>query len=229
MNRHGLVAGATGTGKTKTLHRWPSNSSSRVSRSSSPTSRVTSRAWPAPAWRTTKITARSDIGEVDAHGIRGRVLLPSRGRARIPIRASVSMFGPTLLSKCLGFNDYPESSLGLLHYAFQGPGLDTIEDLRACHLLPHLRGGKADPRTSAGCRRRRLVSSCATGQLLRPGADAFSGCRSTTPPTAPPHRTGWAGTGVDARAARRADRPQLFLHLPHVAARGPLPRPARGR
>lgn len=49
LNRHGLVAGATGTGKTKTLHSC-SPSSSRVpgSPSSSPISRATCRVWPFP-------------------------------------------------------------------------------------------------------------------------------------------------------------------------------------
>ena len=41
LNRHGLIAGATGTGKTKTLQLWPANSRRPASPSSSPTSRAT--------------------------------------------------------------------------------------------------------------------------------------------------------------------------------------------
>ena len=49
MNRHGLVAGATGTGKTVTLHMMAEQlSDRRASRCSSPTSRATSPGSPRP-------------------------------------------------------------------------------------------------------------------------------------------------------------------------------------
>ncbi|EAX0569028.1 DUF853 family protein, partial [Salmonella enterica] len=50
----------------------------------------------------------------------------------IPIRATITSFGPTLLSKVLGLNDTQESSLGLVfHYADKnGLALLDIKDLR---------------------------------------------------------------------------------------------------
>ena len=51
----------------------------------------------------------------------------------IPLRVTMSAFGPTLLSKVLGLNDTQESSLGLVfHYADQaGLPLLDLADLRA--------------------------------------------------------------------------------------------------
>jgi hypothetical protein len=143
------------------------------------------------------------------------------------------MFGPTLLSKVLGLNETQESSLGLVfHYAdSKGLWLDTIEDLRAV-VSAFLTSdeGKAELKELGG------LSSATAGVILRElinfsdqGADAFFGLpefdTSDLLRTAP----GRPGTRVDARAARRAGPTATLLHLPHVAARRPLPRPARGR
>ncbi len=51
----------------------------------------------------------------------------------MPLRATMSSFGPTLLSKVLNLNDVQESSLGLVfHYAdTQGLPLLDLKDLRA--------------------------------------------------------------------------------------------------
>ena len=60
----------------------------------------------------------------------------------IPVRASVSTFGPTLLSKVLGLNETQESSLGLVfHYAdTKGLWLDTSPTCaRSCSSSPATR------------------------------------------------------------------------------------------
>jgi len=54
VNRHGLIAGATGTGKTTTLQASPSSCPRPACRSSWPTSRVICPAWPSPARRAAK-------------------------------------------------------------------------------------------------------------------------------------------------------------------------------
>src|SRR6185369_8155614 len=96
----------------------------------------------------------------------------------IPVRASVSTFGPTLLSKVLGLNETQESSLGLVfHYAdTKGLWLDTIADLRAVVQFLTSDEGKADLKDLGG------LSSATAGVILREliafsdqGAEAFFG------------------------------------------------------
>ena len=96
----------------------------------------------------------------------------------IPIRATITSFGPTLLSKVLGLNDTQESSLGLVfHYADKnGLALLDLKDLRA--VITHLTSdeGKADLKDLGG------LSSATAGVILRElitfedqGADDFFG------------------------------------------------------
>ncbi|CAN5599554.1 hypothetical protein BH23ACT6_BH23ACT6_16950 [soil metagenome] len=56
----------------------------------------------------------------------------------VPIRATISAFGPVLLSKVLGLNDTQKSSLGLVfHYADKhGLALLDLKDLKA--VVQHL-------------------------------------------------------------------------------------------
>ena len=180
LNRHGLVAGATGTGKTKTLQLMAEQLSgqgvpvfladikgdlSGMATPGEPSERVTARAqdvgqdW-APTAYPTEFLSLGGLGE------------------GIPIRATVTSFGPTLLAKVLGLNETQESSLGLVfHYADKnGLALLDIKDLRA--VISHLTSdeGKADLKALGG------LSSATAGVILRElitfsdqGADAFFG------------------------------------------------------
>ncbi|MFE0510812.1 helicase HerA-like domain-containing protein [Streptomyces sp. NPDC058964] len=135
LNRHGLVAGATGTGKTKTLQLIAEQLSAQgvpvfmadmkgdlsgISAPGQPGERVRGRAadvhqqW-TPAGFPAEFLALGGIG----HGI--------------PLRATVTSFGPVLLSKVLGLNQTQEQSLGLIfHYAdTKGLELVDLKDLRA--------------------------------------------------------------------------------------------------
>ena len=96
----------------------------------------------------------------------------------IPLRVTMTAFGPTLLAKVLGLNETQESSLGLVfHYADkQGLPLLDLADLRA--VLQFLTGdeGKADLKSIGG------LSTATAGVILREliafqaqGADAFFG------------------------------------------------------
>ena len=64
----------------------------------------------------------------------------------MPVRATITSFGPILLSKVLGLNDTQESTLGLIfHWADQkGLPLLDLKDLRA--VIQHLTSdeGKAE-------------------------------------------------------------------------------------
>ena len=140
VNRHGLVAGATGTGKTKTLQ----GLAEQLSAAGVPVFLADIKGdlsgMAAPGTANDKITARaSEIG-YDWSPAAFRVeffALGGHGKG-IPVRATITSFGPTLLSKVLGLNDVQESSLGLVfHYADKSalPLLD-LADLRA--VIQHL-------------------------------------------------------------------------------------------
>ncbi|MFL5040276.1 MAG: helicase HerA-like domain-containing protein [Xanthobacteraceae bacterium] len=96
----------------------------------------------------------------------------------IPLRVTMSAFGPILLSKVLGLNDTQESSLGLVfHYADRaGLPLLDLADLREVVKYLTSDEGKADLKDLGG------LSSATAGVILRElitfsdqGADAFFG------------------------------------------------------
>jgi len=215
INRHGLVAGATGTGKTKTLQLM----AEQLSQGGVPVFLADVKGdlsgMASPGVSNEKITARAaDIGEewvgtaypVEFYALGGL------GKG-IPIRAAVSSFGPTLLAKVLGLNETQESSLGLVfHYAdSKGLWLDDLKDLRA--VVQHLTSeeGQADLKSLGG------LSTATAGVILRElitfadqGADVFFGLPEFD--TADLLRVGADGRGVISMLELPAvqDRPQLF-------------------
>jgi DNA helicase HerA-like ATPase len=134
MNRHGLVAGATGTGKTKTLQVIAEQLSaagvpvvmadfkgdlSGLSRPGEAGDKITERATDTgDQWSPTPFPVE--------------FLSLGTGGLGVPVRATISAFGPILLSKVLGLNQNQESTLGLIfHYADQqGLPLLDLKDLR---------------------------------------------------------------------------------------------------
>ena len=96
----------------------------------------------------------------------------------IPLRVTMTAFGPILLSKVLGLNDTQESSLGLVfHYADKkGLPLLDLADLRAVVQWLTSDEGKVDLKGLGG------LSAATAGVILREligfqdqGADAFFG------------------------------------------------------
>ncbi|WP_327089919.1 DUF853 domain-containing protein [Nonomuraea sp. NBC_01738] len=178
LNRHGLVAGATGTGKTKTLQVIAEQLSaagvpvfladikgdlSGMAAPGEPSEKLTERCagigqdWTALACPT-EFYALGGIGD------------------GIPLRATMTAFGPTLLSKVLGLNETQESSLGLIfHFADErGLPLLDLKDLRAViqFLLDNpdaLKGVGGLSKQTAGVILRALVNFAAEG------ADQFFG------------------------------------------------------
>jgi uncharacterized protein len=180
VNRHGLVAGATGTGKTKTLQVIAEQLSAAgvpvlmadVKGDLSGLSR--------PGDSSDKIAARAketgDNWEPSAFPVEF-LSLGTKGIG-VPVRATIASFGPILLSKVLGLNSTQESTLGLIfHWAGQkNYELYNLADLRA--VISHLTSdeGKADLKDLGG------VSAQTAGVILRAlvnleaeGADTFFG------------------------------------------------------
>jgi DNA helicase HerA-like ATPase len=180
LNRHGLVAGATGTGKTKTLQVMAEQLAAQgvpvfLADIKGDLSGIAS-----PGAANDKITARAtEVGQDWTPTAFPTQFLALGGQgAGVPVRATITSFGPTLLAKVLGLNEVQESSLGLVfHYADKnGLSLLDLADLRA--VVQHLTSdeGKAELKELGG------LSAATAGVILRElitfadaGADVFFG------------------------------------------------------
>ena len=129
LNRHGLIAGATGTGKTKTLQVIAEQLStagvpvvladvkgdlSGLAQPGAPGDRVTQRAaQTGDAWTPTGYPVEFlSLGGIGPG---------------VPVRATVTDFGPVLLSKVLDLNPTQESSLGLVFHYADDAGLPLLD------------------------------------------------------------------------------------------------------
>ncbi len=179
LNRHGLVAGATGTGKTKTLQVLAEQLAAQGVSVFAADIKGDLSGIASPGVSNDKLAARCEsIGQelIPVAAPTEYFTLGGLGTG-VPIRASVDTFGPLLLSKVLGLNETQESSLSLVfHYAREAnhPLVD-LGDLRS--VLIHLTGiGKADLKKLGG------LSASTAGVILREliafadqGADVFFG------------------------------------------------------
>jgi DNA helicase HerA-like ATPase len=135
LNRHGLVAGATGTGKTKTLQVIAEQLADHGVPVFLADIKGDVSGMAAPGEANEKITQRmSEMGQAWTPTAYYCEFLTLGGRGTgVPVRASVTDFGPLLLSKVLNFSDVQQSSLNLVfHFADQkGLPIVDIKDLRA--------------------------------------------------------------------------------------------------
>lgn len=179
-NRHGLIAGATGTGKTKTLQVLTEQLSAAGVPVFAADIKGDLSGVATPGEPNEKLLARTKgIGQdwtpqaapVEYYSLGGR-------GAGIPIRATVSSFGPLMLARVLGLNKTQESSLGLVFHYADAAGLPLVDlgDLRS--LLSYLTSdeGKVELEGIGG------LSKQTAGVILREltvfadgGADAFFG------------------------------------------------------
>ena len=180
LNRHGLIAGATGTGKTRTLQVIAEQAAHAgaavfVADMKGDLSGI---AVPGPA--SEKLTARAAArGQewVSRAAPTEFFTLGGQGTG-VPIRTTVSDFGPVLMAKVLELNATQESSLGLIfHYAdSHGLALLDLKDLRALIQFLTSDEGKDELKGIGG------ISSATAGVILRSltafeasGADVFFG------------------------------------------------------
>ncbi|CAL8978788.1 hypothetical protein CELL_02968 [Cellulomonas sp. T2.31MG-18] len=215
LNRHALVAGATGTGKTRTLQLMAESLSAAgvpvlVADIKGDLTGLT-----VPGTPNDKLLERTRAIGQDWTPSSFPVELFTLGGMGpgVPIRTTVSEFGPLLLSKVLGLNQTQESSLGLIfHWAdTQGLALLDLADLRATVQFLTSDEGKAELKAIGG------LSAATAGVILRElvtlesqGAAAFFGEPAFT--VTDLLRTAPDGRGVVSALELPAvqDRPALF-------------------
>ncbi|MBP6022844.1 helicase HerA-like domain-containing protein [Ferruginibacter sp.] len=182
MNRHGLIAGATGTGKTKTLQMI----SELLSDNSVPV---------------LLMDIKGDLSGIAAEGaINDKVkdrytklnmeykpalfpaeLMTLTGQKGIHLRATVSEFGPVLLSKILGLNDTQGGVVAMLFKYCDDTKLPLLDLKDFIKVLQYIGDeGKAEIEKTYG-----KISTTSTGTILRKvielqqqGADIFFGEKS---------------------------------------------------
>lgn len=180
FNRHGLVAGATGTGKTKTLQLM----AEALSKAGVPVFAADIKGdlsgMASPGVESEKLKARTEAqGQPWTPQARPCEFLALGGQGTgVPVRATISSFGPILLSKVLGLNEVQESSLGLVFYYADNNGLPLLDLKDLVALLKYLTSdeGKDELKEIGG------VSAATAGVILRnlvtlseQGGDVFFG------------------------------------------------------
>jgi uncharacterized protein len=180
LNRHGLIAGATGTGKTKTLQLM----AEQICAAGVPVFAADIKGdlsgIASPGQPNDKLMARTQkIGQNWQPKACPTEFFALGGQGNgVPLRATMSSFGPVLLSKVLGLNEVQESSLSLVfHYADQvGLPMLDLKDLRAVLTYLTSDAGKAELKSIGG------LSASTVGVILRTlitfanqGAEAFFG------------------------------------------------------
>lgn len=182
MNRHGLIAGATGTGKTKTLQML----SEALSDASVPVVMMDIKGdlsgIAEPGVVNDKITERCQKINLEFKPAGFPVdLLTLSNQKGVRLRATVSEFGPVLLSKILGLNDTQGGLVSILFkYCDDNklPLLDLKDFIRVLQFISN--EGKAELEKNYG-----KISTTSTGTILRKvielqqqGADVFFGEKS---------------------------------------------------
>ena len=182
MNRHGLIAGATGTGKTKTLQLI----SECLSDASVPVLVMDIKGdlsgMAAPGTPNDKINERYSFLKTPykpaAYPVEFLTLSNQKG---VRLRATVSEFGPVLLSKILELNDTQEGLVAMIFKYCDDNRLPLLDLKDFIKVLQYISNeGKADIEKSYG-----KIATTSSGTILRKvielqqqGADVFFGEKS---------------------------------------------------
>jgi uncharacterized protein len=214
MNRHGLIAGATGTGKTKTLQ-------------------VLAEGLSDASVHVLLMDIKGDLSGIAAEGtvndkIKERYqklnleykpsaypvdLLTLSNQKGARLRATVSEFGPVLLSKILGLNDTQSGFVAMIFKYCDDTKLPLLDLKDFIKVLQYVSDeGKAELEKSYG-----KISTTSTGTILRKvielqqqGADVFFGEKSFEVDDL--MRISDDGRGIISivRVTDLQDRPKLF-------------------
>ena len=179
LNRHGLIAGATGTGKTKTLqllaeclsdHSIPvlmmdiKGDLSGIAQAGQTNAKIEER-----------IAAMQMTYQPNAYPVELLTLTEQPG---VRLRATVTEFGPVLLSKILGLNDTQGGLVSLIFKFCDDQGFPLLDLKDFIKVLQYIsQDGKAAIEKEYG-----KISTTSTGTILRKvielqqqGADVFFG------------------------------------------------------
>jgi len=215
VNRHGLVAGATGTGKTKTLQLMAEQLSAAGVPVMAADIKGDLSGLAEPGEASERTTARAtEVGQAwSGLGCSVELLALGGQGDGLTLRATMTSFGPTLLAKVLGLNEVQESSLGLVFHFADKAGLPMLDlkDLRAVVQFLTSDEGKEELKELGG------LSRATAGVILRElvafedqGADAFFGEPEFD--TADLMRVSADGRGIVSllELPQLQDRPRLF-------------------
>ncbi len=182
MNRHGLIAGATGTGKTKTLQLI----SEVLSDNSVPVLLMDIKGdlsgLAAPGSLNDKINDRIKLLGIEHKPSAYPVELLSLNKGNgVQLRATVTEFGPILLSKILGLNDTQSGLVAMIFKYCDDNKLPLLDLKDFIKVLQYISNeGKQEIESTYG-----KISTTSTGTILRKvvelqqqGADVFFGERS---------------------------------------------------
>jgi DNA helicase HerA-like ATPase len=214
MNRHGLIAGATGTGKTKTLQMI----SEALSEASVPVLLLDIKGdlsgIAMPGTLNDKMQERvQKLGlQYIPQGVPAELLTLS-DKPGVRLRATVIEFGPVLLSKILGLNDTQGGVVAMIFKYCDDAQLPLLDLKDFIKVLQYTSNeGKKEIEQAYG-----KISTTSTGTILRKvielqqqGADVFFGERSFEVDDL--LRIGDDGRGMVSilRVTELQDRPKLF-------------------
>jgi DNA helicase HerA-like ATPase len=163
-NRHGLIAGATGTGKTVTLQVLAENFSSLGVPVFMADIKGDLTGISQPGGQNPKVAARIQELKLDAYEFRGcpATLWDVFGEQGHPVRATVSEMGPLLFSRLLQLNEIQSGVLSLVFKIADEGGLLLLDlkDLRAT--VQHVGDHASDFTTRYG-----NVSTASIGAIQR--------------------------------------------------------------
>jgi DNA helicase HerA-like ATPase len=214
MNRHGLIAGATGTGKTKTLQlisEYLSDNSvpvllmdikgdlSGIAAAGEPNDKITERC------QKLNVEYKPSVFPVE--------LLSLSNQKGVRLRATISEFGPVLLSKILELNDTQGSFVALIFKYCDDHHLPLLNLKDFTKVLQYISSeGKADIEKTYG-----KISTTSTGTILRKvielqqqGADVFFGEKSFEVEDLVRINDDGRGMISIVRVTDLQDRPKLF-------------------
>lgn len=214
LNRHGLIAGATGTGKTKTVQLL----SESLSNASVPVLVLDIKGdlsgLGAAGTSNAKLEERAQkLGATYKPQAFPVELLTLSTAPGVRLRATVSEFGPVLLSKILGLNDTQGSIVALIFKYCDDNQLPLLDLKDFIKVLQYITAeGKGEIEKAYG-----KISTTSTGTILRKvielqqqGADLFFGEKSFEVDDL--MRIADDGRGVISilRVTELQDRPKLF-------------------